>query len=192
MTRRRGRMGKPRTRERRGGRRGISSDFNPCLRRPRGRGADALGSAGRGSAAAVAHRGARVGVVPRRARRELPRRFNAGTRGPPPGNPASSGTCRIESELEINDFPQHARWKVTHKLTRSRKSRRTDAAIIHQGAVLPSREDARVPGSGSSTSSSRRPRRGAYKAWRNRKSRRSSRPPARTMLIGQFHAKYKV
>jgi len=38
-----------------------------------------------------------------------------------------------EAELEINDFPQHARWKVTHKDALSQISEMTGAAITTRG-----------------------------------------------------------
>lgn len=43
----------------------------------------------------------------------------------------------FETELEINDFPQHARWKVTHKDALSQISEFTGAAITTRGQYYP-------------------------------------------------------
>ncbi|KAK4259869.1 hypothetical protein QN277_006157 [Acacia crassicarpa] len=48
-----------------------------------------------------------------------------------------------EAELEINDFPQNARWKVTHKETLGPISEWTGAAITTRGQYFP---PGRVPG----------------------------------------------
>ncbi|KAK7308892.1 hypothetical protein RJT34_05215 [Clitoria ternatea] len=50
-----------------------------------------------------------------------------------------------ESELEINDFPQNARWKVTHKETLGPISEWTGAAITTRGQYFP---PGKVPGPG--------------------------------------------
>ncbi|KAG2698015.1 hypothetical protein I3760_07G131200 [Carya illinoinensis] len=50
-----------------------------------------------------------------------------------------------EAELEINDFPQNARWKVTHKETLGPISDWTGAAITTRGQYFPT---GRVPGPG--------------------------------------------
>lgn len=50
-----------------------------------------------------------------------------------------------EAELEINDFPQNARWKVTHKETLGPISEWTGAAITTRGQFFPS---GKVPGPG--------------------------------------------
>ncbi|KAF9683283.1 hypothetical protein SADUNF_Sadunf05G0196800 [Salix dunnii] len=50
-----------------------------------------------------------------------------------------------EAELEINDFPQNARWKVTHKETLGPISDWTGAAITTRGQFFP---PGKVPGSG--------------------------------------------
>ncbi|XP_050208052.1 DEAD-box ATP-dependent RNA helicase 42 [Mercurialis annua] len=50
-----------------------------------------------------------------------------------------------EAELEINDFPQNARWKVTHKETLGPISDWTGAAITTRGQFFP---PGRIPGSG--------------------------------------------
>ena len=42
-----------------------------------------------------------------------------------------------EAELEINDFPQHARWKVTHKDFLGPISEWTEAAITTRGQYFP-------------------------------------------------------
>ncbi|KAJ4963773.1 hypothetical protein NE237_023712 [Protea cynaroides] len=51
-----------------------------------------------------------------------------------------------EAEFEINDFPQNARWKVTHKETLGPISDWTGAAITTRGQYYP--PGSRVPGSG--------------------------------------------
>ena len=43
----------------------------------------------------------------------------------------------FESELEVNDFPQHARWKVTHKDSLRQISEFTGAAITTRGQYYP-------------------------------------------------------
>jgi ATP-dependent RNA helicase DDX46/PRP5 len=50
-----------------------------------------------------------------------------------------------EAELEINDFPQNARWKVTHKETLGPISDWTGAAITTRGQFFP---PGKVPGPG--------------------------------------------
>nr|GMD45294.1 DEAD-box ATP-dependent RNA helicase 42 [Ipomoea batatas] len=50
-----------------------------------------------------------------------------------------------EAELEINDFPQNARWKVTHKETLGPISEWTGAAITTRGYYIP---PGKVPGPG--------------------------------------------
>ncbi|KAK4775884.1 hypothetical protein SAY87_023845 [Trapa incisa] len=50
-----------------------------------------------------------------------------------------------EAELEINDFPQNARWKVTHKETLGPISEWTGAAITTRGQFFP---PGRTPGPG--------------------------------------------
>ncbi|XP_010529114.1 PREDICTED: DEAD-box ATP-dependent RNA helicase 42-like [Tarenaya hassleriana] len=50
-----------------------------------------------------------------------------------------------EAELEINDFPQNARWKVTHKETLGPISEWTGAAITTRGQYFP---PGRIPGPG--------------------------------------------
>ncbi|KAK9928505.1 hypothetical protein M0R45_025638 [Rubus argutus] len=50
-----------------------------------------------------------------------------------------------EAELEINDFPQNARWKVTHKETLGPISEWTGAAITTRGQYFPA---GKVPGPG--------------------------------------------
>ncbi|CAN4104617.1 unnamed protein product [Withania somnifera] len=50
-----------------------------------------------------------------------------------------------EAELEINDFPQNARWKVTHKETLGPISEWTGAAITTRGQYVP---PGKVPGFG--------------------------------------------
>lgn len=50
-----------------------------------------------------------------------------------------------EAELEINDFPQNARWKVTHKETLGPISEWTGAAITTRGQYV---QPGRIPGPG--------------------------------------------
>lgn len=50
-----------------------------------------------------------------------------------------------EAELEINDFPQNARWKVTHKETLGPISEWTGAAITTRGQYI---QPGRIPGPG--------------------------------------------
>jgi len=50
-----------------------------------------------------------------------------------------------EAELEINDFPQNARWKVTHKETLGPISEWTGAAVTTRGQFYPS---GKIPGPG--------------------------------------------
>lgn len=50
-----------------------------------------------------------------------------------------------EAELEINDFPQNARWKVTHKETLGPISEWTGAAITTRGQYFP---PGKIPGPG--------------------------------------------
>ncbi|KAL5544783.1 hypothetical protein UlMin_008567 [Ulmus minor] len=50
-----------------------------------------------------------------------------------------------EAELEINDFPQNARWKVTHKETLGPISEWTGAAITTRGQYFP---PGKIPGAG--------------------------------------------
>ncbi|EFJ09568.1 hypothetical protein SELMODRAFT_178562 [Selaginella moellendorffii] len=52
---------------------------------------------------------------------------------------------RYEAELEINDFPQHARWKVTHKDALGQISEWTGAAITTRGQFFP---PGKIPGPG--------------------------------------------
>tara|TARA_B110000977_G_scaffold185053_1_gene249485 strand:+ start:29058 stop:32429 length:3372 start_codon:yes stop_codon:yes gene_type:complete len=49
----------------------------------------------------------------------------------------AQGAPRFESELEINDFPQKARWNVTHKDSLSMISDFTGAVITTRGQYLP-------------------------------------------------------
>jgi ATP-dependent RNA helicase DDX46/PRP5 len=51
------------------------------------------------------------------------------------GGPAQSD--HFELEIEINDFPQHARWKVTHKDSLREISDFTGAAITTRGQYVP-------------------------------------------------------
>lgn len=52
---------------------------------------------------------------------------------------AEAGVRKVhfESELEINDFPQKARWKVTHRQTLADICELTGAAIIVKGIFIP-------------------------------------------------------
>jgi hypothetical protein len=44
----------------------------------------------------------------------------------------------FESELEINDFPQNARWKVTHKGFQAEITELTGAAVTTKGVYIKS------------------------------------------------------
>jgi ATP-dependent RNA helicase DDX46/PRP5 len=61
--------------------------------------------------------------------------------GMPPGMPPGMGmptqADHFELEIEINDFPQHARWKVTHKDSLREISDFTGAAITTKGQYVP-------------------------------------------------------
>ena len=83
----------------------------------------ALGSASSGAARAAAFAAA------------LNARHAAG--GAAARNPALGNVPHFESELEINDFPQHARWKVTHKDSLAQIQEDTDAAITTKGQYYP-------------------------------------------------------
>ncbi|KAM6595006.1 hypothetical protein CsatA_002709 [Cannabis sativa] len=50
---------------------------------------------------------------------------------------ADAGPKHYRAELEINDFPQNARWKVTHKLTLGTITEWTGAAITTRGKHFP-------------------------------------------------------
>lgn len=70
-----------------------------------------------------------------------------GSTPPPPSSPPhhSSTEYRIDGlaedyfceELEINDYPQHARWKVTHRREMSHIMEMTDVAITSRGSYIP-------------------------------------------------------
>ena len=49
-----------------------------------------------------------------------------------PGAPAGG----FEAELEINDFPQHARWKITHRETMNQINELTGAALTVRGTYV--------------------------------------------------------
>jgi len=49
------------------------------------------------------------------------------------GHPGGGGGKHYEAELEINDFPQHSRWKVTHKDSLLQITEITGAAITTRG-----------------------------------------------------------
>ena len=53
------------------------------------------------------------------------------------GSAAAAGSSRFESELEINDFPQKARWNVTHKDSLAAISEFTGAVITTRGQYIP-------------------------------------------------------
>lgn len=42
----------------------------------------------------------------------------------------------FEAELEINDFPQHARWKITHRDTLAAINELTGAAVTTRGLYI--------------------------------------------------------
>ncbi|GIL79866.1 hypothetical protein Vretifemale_9037 [Volvox reticuliferus] len=46
-------------------------------------------------------------------------------------------TAGFEVELEINDFPQHARWKITHRETMNQINELTGAALTVRGTYVP-------------------------------------------------------
>ncbi|KAG2501579.1 hypothetical protein HYH03_000084 [Edaphochlamys debaryana] len=59
-----------------------------------------------------------------------------------PGRPGHSGLPPqpqggFEVELEINDFPQHARWKITHRETMNQINELTGAALTVRGTFVP-------------------------------------------------------
>mmetsp|Transcript_2454 Transcript_2454/g.5611 ORF Transcript_2454/g.5611 Transcript_2454/m.5611 type:complete len:1394 (-) Transcript_2454:333-4514(-) len=54
-----------------------------------------------------------------------------------PGEPGAEQTKHYEAELEINDFPQHSRWKVTHRDTVNMIGETTGAALITKGVYVP-------------------------------------------------------
>jgi len=51
--------------------------------------------------------------------------------------PPSEQEAHYSTQLEINDFPQHARWKVTHKDALNQISEFTGAAITTRGHYYP-------------------------------------------------------
>lgn len=53
------------------------------------------------------------------------------------GGSSGSAPSAFESELEINDFPQKARWNVTHKDSLAQISEFTGAVITTRGQYLP-------------------------------------------------------
>lgn len=53
---------------------------------------------------------------------------------------AGKGASKVEhfqDEIEINEYPQQARWKVTHRETVRDVQERTECAIIHKGKYCP-------------------------------------------------------
>jgi ATP-dependent RNA helicase DDX46/PRP5 len=56
-------------------------------------------------------------------------------------NAPGSGKSHFELEIEINDYPQHARWKVTHKDALRNISEWTSAAVTTKGVyVMPGKQ----------------------------------------------------
>ena len=53
------------------------------------------------------------------------------------GKTTSTGQNHFESELEINDFPQYARWKVTHKDQLQQINDFTGAVVTVKGTYYP-------------------------------------------------------
>ena len=53
------------------------------------------------------------------------------------GSIGGSVSGRFFSELEINDFPQQARWKVTHRETMLQVAELTGCAVITKGVFVP-------------------------------------------------------
>jgi ATP-dependent RNA helicase DDX46/PRP5 len=62
----------------------------------------------------------------------MERRLAGGAAPPPPGAPPAPAR-HYEAELEINDFPQHARWKATHRDTLRDVAEATGAAVVTKG-----------------------------------------------------------
>ncbi len=62
---------------------------------------------------------------------------SAGGAGPG-GRPAlpAGAAAGFEAELEINDFPQHARWKITHRETMNQVNELTGAALTVRGTYV--------------------------------------------------------
>ncbi|ESO04659.1 hypothetical protein HELRODRAFT_187002 [Helobdella robusta] len=58
-----------------------------------------------------------------------------------PANQVAEPTKRYEEELEINDFPQTARWKVTSREALSQISEFSDAGITVRGIYIPPNKD---------------------------------------------------
>ena len=56
------------------------------------------------------------------------------------GKTTSTGQNHFESELEINDFPQYARWKVTHKDQLQQINDFTGAVVTVKGTYYPREE----------------------------------------------------
>lgn len=54
-------------------------------------------------------------------------------------NAAAAGASdnHFEEELEINDYPQQARWKVTQKEASDQVAELTGAAVIARGSYVP-------------------------------------------------------
>ena len=49
---------------------------------------------------------------------------------------AAAGDGHFEEELEINDYPQQARWRVTQKEASDSVSELTGAAVIARGSYV--------------------------------------------------------
>merc|ERR1711933_714694 len=52
-------------------------------------------------------------------------------------NNTNTGPTYFVSELEINDFPQQARWKVTHKELLTQVQEWTGAVVMPKGIYVP-------------------------------------------------------
>jgi ATP-dependent RNA helicase DDX46/PRP5 len=53
------------------------------------------------------------------------------------GSIAGAAPGRFFAELEVNDFPQQARWKVTHRETMLQIAELTGCAVIVKGVFVP-------------------------------------------------------
>jgi len=97
----------------------------------------AVAGAGAGAGGALALGGATTGAARAAAfAAALAAQHAAGVgRGGAAG--PSAGAPRFESELEINDFPQKARWNVTHKDSLAQISEFTGAVITTRGQYIP-------------------------------------------------------
>ena len=94
----------------------------------------AVGAAALHAAAAVAA-AMSASATPQQRVAAFAASLNAAQRGGGAGGAA--GSAHFETEIEINDFPQHARWKVTHKDSLREVADFTGAAITTRGQYIP-------------------------------------------------------